>query len=137
MVNRLERAYSKIFLFFISSNYNISKLKLIHLVLIWNETKHLQIAKFWNFGKTETPWGVSNRSKNDFRTKPPLIFCYNFYKPAILSHLNILKITFGWTHLLPKNSKLKLVFKEADKETRKASFPWDLGLILGQPIWST
>ena len=43
--------------------------------------------------------------------------------------------TFGWTNVLPKNSKLKLVFKEAEKEPRKAIFPWDLGFTLGQPMW--
>ena len=50
---------------------------------------------------------------------------------------NYFEITFGWTNFLPKNSKLKLVFNEAEKEPRKESFPWDLGLILVQPIWST
>ena len=58
MVNKLERAYSKRLFFLISIDYNISKLKLIHLVLIWNETKGLQIAKIWNFfGRRRPPGG--------------------------------------------------------------------------------
>ena len=36
--------FEKIFIF-ISRDYNIRKLKLIHLFLIWNETEGLQIAK--------------------------------------------------------------------------------------------
>ena len=138
MVNRLERAYLKRFFIFISSNYNIRKLKLIHLVLIWYETKGLQIAKIWNFGKTETPWGF--RMVQKWFLDSASSFLLQLIKTSNIITFkyapNYFESTFGWTNFLPKNSKLKLVFKEAEKEPRKASFPWDLGLLWGQPIWS-
>ena len=39
-----KRLFENIFPF-ISRNYNISTLKLIHFILIWSDTKGLQIAK--------------------------------------------------------------------------------------------
>ena len=33
-----------------------------------------------------------------------------------------------------KKAKLKLVNKTVKKEPRKASFPWDLGLLFGKPM---
>ena len=139
MVNRLERAYSKIFFFLLAEITISANLKLIHLVLIWNETKGLQIAKVWNFGKTETPWGVLNGPKMISGHHLLLFSVINAKNINIITvkySQNYFEINFGWTHFLPKNSKLKLVFKEAEKEPRKASFPWDLGMILGKPIWS-
>ena len=46
---------------------------------------------------------------------------------------NHFKITFGSSYLISKKIKLKLA-KQAKKEPRKASFPWDLGLLFVQPM---
>ena len=43
------------------------------------------------------------------------------------------KITFGSAYFISKNNAVKLA-KPAKKEPRKASFPWDLGLLFVQPI---
>ena len=43
------------------------------------------------------------------------------------------KSTFGSAYLISKKMKLKLA-KQAKKEPRKASFPWDLGLLFVQPM---
>ena len=45
----------------------------------------------------------------------------------------ILKVPSGPHALNQKKAKLKLV-KKVKKEPRKANFPWDLGLPLGQPM---
>ena len=44
-----------------------------------------------------------------------------------------LKVPLGQPALSQQKAKLKLV-KKVKKEPRKASFPWDLGLPLGQPM---
>ena len=41
--------------------------------------------------------------------------------------------TFGSAYFKPNETKLKLA-KTVKKEPRKASFPWDLGLLFGQPM---
>ena len=46
---------------------------------------------------------------------------------------NHFESTFGSAYFKQKKTKLKLV-KMAKKEPRKASFPWDLGLLFGQPM---
>ena len=46
---------------------------------------------------------------------------------------NHFKSTFGSSYLNSKQTKLKLA-KQVKKEPRKASFPWDLGLLFVQPI---
>ena len=46
---------------------------------------------------------------------------------------NHFESTFGSAYFKPKKTKLKLV-KMAKKKLRKASFPWDLGLLFVQPI---
>ena len=46
---------------------------------------------------------------------------------------NHFEITFGSAYLKPNKTKLKLA-KTVKKEPKKASFPWDLGLLFGQPI---
>ena len=43
------------------------------------------------------------------------------------------KSTFGSAYLNSKKMKLKLA-KQVKKEPRKASFPWDLGLLFVQPM---
>ena len=132
--------FEKIFLF-ISSNYNIRKLKLIHLVLICNETKGLQIAKIWKFWKTKTPWGVSNGPTMLSGKHLLLFYVIHDKKKSIWLQLNIpkstLKVLLDEHTFYPKKSRLKLVFKDVEKEPRKARFLWDLGLLWGNPIWST
>ena len=93
--------------------------------------------KFW---KTETPRGFRivqkwflDRTSSSFllyllKTRNIITFKYS---------QNYFESTFGWTNILPTNSKLKLVFKELEKEPRKASIPWDIGLIWGHQIWIT
>ena len=41
--------------------------------------------------------------------------------------------TFGSSYFKPNKTKLKLA-KTVKKEPRKASFPWDLGLLFGNPM---
>ena len=41
--------------------------------------------------------------------------------------------TFGSAYFKPNKTELKLA-KTVKREPRKASFPWDLGLLFGQPI---
>ena len=41
--------------------------------------------------------------------------------------------TFGSSYFKPNKTKLK-VTKTVKKEPRKASFPWDLGLLFGKPM---
>ena len=43
------------------------------------------------------------------------------------------KVPLGQPTLNPKETKLNLV-KKVKKEPKKASFPWDLGLLFGQPM---
>ena len=43
------------------------------------------------------------------------------------------KSTFGSAYFISKNNEIKLA-KPTKKEPRKASFPWDLGLLFVQPI---
>ena len=44
-----------------------------------------------------------------------------------------LESTFGSAYFKPNKTKLKLA-KTVKKEPRKASFPWDLGLMFGTPM---
>ena len=46
---------------------------------------------------------------------------------------NHFEITFGSAYFKPNKTKLKLA-KTVKKEPGKASFPWDLGLMSGNPI---
>ena len=46
---------------------------------------------------------------------------------------NHLKSTFGPAYFNSNKTKLKLA-KMVKKEARKASFPWDLGLMFGNPM---
>ena len=43
------------------------------------------------------------------------------------------KSTFGSAYFISKNNEIKLA-KTTNREPRKASFPWDLGLLFVQPI---
>ena len=44
-----------------------------------------------------------------------------------------MKVPLGQPTLNPKKTMLKLV-KTVKREPRKASFPWDLGLLIGKPM---
>ena len=67
-------------------------MKLIHLVLIWNETKGLQIANL-KILEDDDPLGGFEWSKNDFWKKSPPLFCYTCQKPEIVSQSNMPKST--------------------------------------------
>ena len=54
----------------------------------------------------------------------------------ITNSQNHFKSTFGSAYFISKSNEIKLA-KSAKKEPRKASFPWDLGLLFVQPIKST
>ena len=55
-------------------------------------------------------------------------------KNVIITYFqNHFKSTFGSAYLNSKNTKLKLA-KQVRKESRKARFPWDLGLLFVQPM---
>ena len=116
-LKRLERAYSKRFFTFIRRNYNIRKLKLIHLVLIWNETKALQIAKILKFLEDGDPLGGFRMVQKWFPNRASSYIMLHLIKIRNLITVKYsqkyFKSTFVWTNVLPKNSKLKLVFKEA------------------------
>ena len=54
----------------------------------------------------------------------------------ITNSQNNFNSTFGSTYFISKNNEIKLA-KSTKKEPRKASFPWDLGLLFVHPIKST
>ena len=62
-------------------------MKLIHLVLIWNDTKGLQIAKKLKFWEDGDLLGGFEWSKNAFRTAPPPLFCYTCVAATTFSQI--------------------------------------------------
>ena len=92
--------------------------------------------KFLNFIKRGEPWGDLNAPEATFEQQI-LLFSVTPDKKRnnvrIKYSQNHFKSTFGSAYLNSKKIKLKLA-KQVKKEPRKASFPWDLGLIFGQPI---
>ena len=108
------------------------------MVLIQAETKFLQFCKTIKifFGEKGDPWGdlnapetTSDRSFLFFMSK--LIKETN--KVRIKYAQNHFKSTFGSAYFISKNNAVKLA-KPAEKEPRKARFPWDIGLLFVQPI---
>ena len=86
--------------------------------------------------KWETPGGIWTL----LRTLPNSSFLYFLLHLLKTSeHVRItyaqkhFKSTFGSAYLNSKKMKLKLA-KQVKKEPRKASFPWDLGLLFVQPM---
>ena len=99
---------------------------------------------FYNFAKKELrffsekgdPWGDLNApettSDNSF-----LFFLSDLLKDSekvrVKSSQTHFKSTFGSAYFISKNNAVKLA-KPTKKEPRKASFPWDLGLLFVQPM---
>ena len=84
--------------------------------------------------KRETPGGIWTL----LRPLPDSSFLYflsylikNSEHVRITYAQNHFKSTFGSAYLISKKMKLKLA-KQAKKEPRKASFPWDIGLLFVQ-----
>ena len=117
----------------ISANWNIRNF----LVLIQAETKILQLCKnFKILVKRETPGGIWTLLR-PLLDSSFLSFLSDLLKNnehvRITYTQNNFKSTFGSAYLISKKMKLKLA-KQAKKEPRKASFPWDIGLLFVQPI---
>ena len=85
--------------------------------------------------KRETPWGDLNApeatSDSSFLSLLSDLLKYSDHI-RITNSQNHFKSTFGSAYLISQKMKLKLA-KQAKKEPRKASFPWDLGLMFVQP----
>ena len=117
----------------VSENWYIKKF----LVLIQAETKILQLWKYFEFfGEKGDPWGDLN-APEDTSDRRFLYFLLDLIKYSehvrIKNAQNHFKSTFGSSYLISQKLKLKLA-KHVEKEPRKASFPWDLGLLFVQPI---
>ena len=96
----------------------------------YNYTKILRIL--WKKGD---PWGDLNAPKATSESSF-LYFLSKLLKYSkhirIKNSQNHFNSTFGSAYLISQKMKLKLA-KQAEKEPRKASFPWDLGLLFVQP----
>ena len=82
------------------------------------------------------PWGDLNAPEATSEQQLPF-FLSNLLKTS--KHIRMkyaqkhFKSTFGSAYLNSKKMNLKLA-KQVTKEPRKASFPWDLGLLFVQPM---
>ena len=85
--------------------------------------KVYKLQKFEIYGRRRSPRGF--RMVQKFFSNS----ASSYFLLQMINSINIItikysqkyfEITFGWTNVLPKNSKLKLVFKEAEKEPKKA-----------------
>ena len=107
------------------------------MVLIQAETKILQLWKIFEFfGEKGDPWGDLNtpEATSDSRFLSFLSDLIKYRENIIITNTqNHFKSTFGSAYLISKKMKLKLA-KQAEKEPRKASFPWDLGFLFVQPM---
>ena len=103
------------------------------LVLIQFETKFLQFCKkeLRFFSEKGDPWGDLNAPEATSNHRFIFLMSYlikysdNF---RIKNSQNHFKSTFGSAYLISQKMKLKLA-KQAEKEPRKARFPWDLGFM--------
>ena len=111
------------------------------MVLIQVETDFLQFCKkeLRLFSEKGDPWGDLNAPETTSDSSFLLFLSYllkdskKFRKKYAQNHF---KSTFGSAYFISKNNAVKLA-KPAKKEPRKASFPWDIGLLFVQPIKST
>ena len=93
-------------------------------------TKNLRIL--WKKGD---PWGDLNAPKatSDSSFLSFLSYLLKYSEHVIITYTqNHFKSTFGSSYLISQKMNLKLA-KQAEKEPRKARFPWDLGLLFVQP----
>ena len=110
------------------------------MVLIQAEAKILQLYKnFTNFVTKERPWGDLSAPKatldSSFLSSLSDLINYSD-QVRIKNAQNHFKSTFGSAYFISNNNEIKLA-KTTNMEPRKASFPWDLGLLFVQPIKST
>ena len=91
------------------------------------------------FSEKGDPWGDLNAPETTSDSRF-LLFMSDLIKESnqvrITYAQNHFKSTFGSAYFISKNNAVKLA-KPAKKEPRKASFPWDLGLMFVQPIKGT
>ena len=92
--------------------------------------------KITNYVTKERPLGGFERSKSHFGQKIPFFSV----RPAkwqqvtrITNSPKHFKSAFGSAYFISKINEIKLA-KPTKKEPRKASFPWDLGFLFGNPI---
>ena len=108
------------------------------MVLIQVETKFLQFCKkeLRFFSEKGDPWGDLNAPETTSESSF-ILFLSDLLKDEeqvrIKYSQNHFKSTFGSAYFISKNNAVKLA-KPTKKEPRKASFPWDLGLLFVQPI---
>ena len=107
------------------------------MVLIQAETKILKLYKnFTNFVTRERPLGDLSAPKAtlDSSFLSSLLDLLNDSEQVrITNSQNHFKSTFGSAFFVSKNNEIKLA-KTANREPRKASFPWDIGFLFVQPI---
>ena len=86
--------------------------------------------------KKGDPWGIRMAQK-PFSNKIFSSFCYSCLTNSDIIRMkyskNHFESTFGSSYFKPNKTKLKLA-KTVKKEPRKASFPWDLVLLFGNPM---
>ena len=86
--------------------------------------------------KKRDPWGDSDGPKATFEQQILLFFLCLLKNNELIRMKyaqNHFESTFGSAYFKQKKTKLKLV-KTVKKEPRKASFPWGLGLLFGNPM---
>jgi len=111
------------------------------LVLIQAETKILQFIqkKLQIMWQKRDPWGDLSAPKAtlDSSFLSSLSDLLNDSEWIRITNApNHFKSAFGSAYFISKINEIKLA-KPTKKEPRKASFPWDLGLLFVQPIKST
>ena len=120
MVTILEERY-------ISSYWSLYRLK----PRSYSYTKILRIL--W---QKRDPWGDLSAPKatlNSSFLSSLLDLINESERVRIKNAQNHFKSTFGSAYFISNNNEIKLA-KTTNMEPRKASFPWDLGLLFVQPI---
>ena len=101
----------------------------------WNQD-FTTLEKSWVFSEKGDPWGDLSApeatSDSSFLSLLSNLIKYR-ENIRIKNTQNHFKSTFGSVYLISRKMKLKLA-KQAEKEPRKARFPWDLGFLFVQPI---
>ena len=106
------------------------------MVLIQAETNILQLwKKIEFFGEKGDPWGdlSAPEATSDSRFLSLMSYLIKYSEHIRIKNAqNHFKSTFVSAYLISQEMKLKLA-KQAEKEPRKESFPWDLGFLFVQP----
>ena len=101
----------------------------------WNQYL-TTFPKFKIYSQRGAPWGDLNYPKATFEQQIILfLLCLIKYSEyfRIKYSQNNFENTFGSEYFIKNKTKLKLA-KMVKKEPRKARFPWDLGLLFGNPM---